>query len=76
MSEQVLLPPPPPQQMAFPQFIVQTGWFVILCPDTDLHRQVAQKLAQAKPGQILPMTPDEMALVMEFMPWPRLTESY
>lgn len=69
----VLVAPPPqqtPQQRAT-EFVREAGWFVIVFPDTDKHYELAQKLAKAKPGQLLPLTPDEMYLLTEFMPWPK-----
>lgn len=70
----VLVAPPPkpetPQQRAT-QFIREAGWFVVVFPATDAHYALAEKLAKAAPGQLLPLTPDEMYLLTEFIPWPK-----
>lgn len=63
-------PLPSPRERAN-QFVREAGWFVIVFPASDKHFELAEKLAKAAPGQMLPLTPDEMYLLTEFMPWPK-----
>lgn len=50
---------------------------VILCPNTDEHLTLAKKFAEARNGEILPLTQNEIALSMDFQVWPpKLTESF
>lgn len=67
-----LLPPAEktPQQRAL-KFIAESGWFVIVFPDSDMHWALAEKLAKAKPGEMVPLSANEMALLTEFTPWPK-----
>lgn len=65
------LPPPPTPQQRAANFVAQNGWFVIVFPDSDMHWALAEKLAKAKPGEMIPLSNNEMALLTEFMPWPK-----
>jgi len=46
-------------------------WWCVVYPATTLHHALAQKLGGAKSGQMMALTIDEMALLSEFMVWPR-----
>jgi len=69
----ILLAPPelPVTTDAYEALDVQPGWWCVVYPATPFHHALAKKMAETKPGQLLPLTVDEMALLMEFMPWPR-----
>lgn len=73
VPEPALIPPLPrnPQQRAA-AFVLENGWFVIVFPDSDMHWALAEKLAKAKPGEMVPLSHNEMALLTEFTPWPKL----
>ena len=49
-----------------------TPFHIIVCPDSDLHRALALKLMklQLRPGEIVLLSTDEMALLSEFIVWP------
>lgn len=49
---------------------VPHGWWIIVHPDTPEHRDLAGKLAGKKPGELVPLTLNEMARLVEFQVWP------
>ena len=50
---------------------IPSDFFLVVFPDTDLHHKLAARLSGAKHGQLIPLTNDEMALLSEFIVWPK-----
>lgn len=60
-----------PEMANIQQLPISHPWkSIVVFPDSDLHRKLALKLAKAKPGEMLPLTNDELALLSEFFTWP------
>jgi hypothetical protein len=67
-----LHPPAPLPREEFETTIVAKDWWIVVYPATDLHHRLAMKLGvSTKCGQLVALTPDEMALLSEFMVWPQ-----
>jgi hypothetical protein len=67
----LIAPQPEEGKVTAPELPLPNGYWIVICPNTDLHIQLARKLANARPCQIVPLTNDEMSLLTEFMVWPK-----
>lgn len=69
--QKLVAPPALPNAENFENSDMGDDWWCVVYPATSMHHALAVKLAGAKSGQMMPLTIDEMALLSEFMVWPK-----
>lgn len=69
-----LIPPPaePSELEDLGKIELLIPWLIVF-PRTREHIDLAKKLATAKKGQLLPLTDNEMTLILDFRVWPPRT---